>query len=180
MAFGVTPTTQPITSINLNNYLVGISKIIVGGTWIGMPDEDSGYELNWNPTTKQIMTGLYPGTPLGKLHLGLRPEISFGNVEGSLANLALFCDLSGATTPGRVPLGMQNAVQTYHSVQIYSTGVNQRIRRMNLYRCGIRVDGAVRWAHPTEPTRFPLVIEVYPDLSLTSSAWFGEVIDEEP
>jgi len=179
--FGLAPDTQPITSVNLGNFLVGVSKVILGGTWVGLIKEATGVALGLNAQYKDIRSGYHAGTRLGRLNIGMSPELKFSAVEGSLENLKLFLDPRGGVSPGRrLNLGLMQPVATEHTAQVYSTGPQQRVRRLNLYRVTVRIDDDINWAHPEDETEFPLVLEVLPNLTLGEADWFGDVTDMTP
>jgi hypothetical protein len=180
MSFGTVPSPQPSVELSLGNFLIGIKRVIIDGTWTGAVKEDTGATLNLNPLDKYMMAGQYPGTRLGKRQLGESPELKFTSIEGSLGHLRMFADLRASVQGARLSFGRRNAVQTTHTADLYSEGPLQRVRKLGLYRVGIRIDGDIDWANPGDFTSFPLVLEVYPDLSLPESAWYGEFVDQEP
>ena len=181
MSFGITPPTQPVADIDLNGFVIGITRIILDGSWLGSVKEGTGASLVLNPNDKYIMSGHYPGTRLGKRQLGESPEIKFSNVEGSLANIQKFLDLRNTVgAPGTLALGRRNNVQSYHTADLYGEAPGQRTRLLHLYRVGIRLDGDINLFDPEDFTTFPLAIEIYPDMTLQEDTWYGLFTDTPP
>lgn len=178
--YGVTPPTQPQTTLNLDDLTIGISKIVCDGSWLGSLKEGSKVIWSTNASNKDIIVAQHPGTVLGRRQLGESPAVTFEAIEASLGNIKKFLDLQATVTDNRLSLGRRNKVATTHSLDCYGEGPGRRTRRLSLYRVVLDLDGDVNLFDPEDFTTFRVVARILPQLNLPEDAWYGELTDSIP
>lgn len=182
MAFypGVTPPSNPQKSVDIDGMVIGVSRIICDGSWLGSLRDGSKVELNFNPLDKDIRVAAYPGTTLGRRQLGESPTLAFESVEATLNNLVKFLDPRSTLVNGKLAFGRRNAKATYHTLDLYCEGPLQRTRRISFYNVTFSLDGAVNFGDPEEFTTYRVMAHIHPNLNLPEDGWYGEFWDSPP